>query len=85
MGALTVTILICAAGMPRQACNADVAIAVMHPARALYAEYGGLNGCASFGQKFAASSPYFEPDENGVQRAWPKLLCTIGAAAGSVG
>lgn len=80
MSALSITILICAAGLAPRDCRTENAIAVVHPAAALYAEYSGMAGCQSFATKFAASLHYVESGAG-----YPKIRCALGVPAGSVG
>lgn len=83
MTLLTVTILICAAGVPQQACQEDTAIAVLRPNATLYETRQSLPGCATFAQQYAASLHYLEPDENGKPIAYVKSRCSLGAPVGS--
>lgn len=81
MSALTVTILICAAGMPQQDCTADNAIAVLKPAATLYETRQSLPGCLTFAQQFAASLHYLEPGPDGKPVAYVKSRCALARAA----
>lgn len=85
MGALTVTILICAAGMPQQVCQEDTAIAVLKPNASLYETRQGLPGCGSFAQQFAASLHYLEPGPDGKPIAYVKSRCSLGDQQGRAG
>jgi hypothetical protein len=82
MSALTVTILICAASMPQQACQEDTAIAVLKPAASLYETRQSLPGCATFAQAYAASLHYLEPGPDGKPVAYVKSRCSLGERAG---
>lgn len=85
MSALSITILICAAGLPPRDCQADTAIAVLKPAPTIYEAFHGMAGCERFAQLYAASLHYMEPGPDGKPLAYPKPRCTLSAPAGSVG
>jgi len=85
MSALSITILICAAGMAPQDCTSENAIAVLKPAPTLYETFHGIGPCGKFAQEFAASLHYLEPGEDGRPVAYVKPRCSFGAPSRSVG
>lgn len=81
MTILTVTILICAAGLPPRDCTDDSAIAVLKPAATLYEARMGAAACGTFAQEFAASLHYLEPGPGGRPVAYVKSRCALGSAS----
>jgi hypothetical protein len=85
MSALSITILVCAAGLAPRDCTAETAVAVIKPSPALYADFSGYAGCERFSQLYTASLHYMEPGADGKPAAYIKPRCSLGAPAGSVG